>query len=172
VEVVIVGPELSIDKTVVDRKDYYQPGENVTYRITVTNIDNQPATNVVITDTIPTGVTYQSANPTPSNIDGQLLTWNVGRLEPGQSVILEVTVNINIGLPSSTLENVATVNYTDENETPQPEKEDRETVITRLFDSGTEILLAALISLMVAGSVTGVVYATKRRKQKQQSDIE
>jgi peptide/nickel transport system substrate-binding protein len=59
-------------------------GEDFDYYITYANWGGAPATDVVITDTLPAGVTYLGATPTPSNIDGNELIWNIGTLPGNQ----------------------------------------------------------------------------------------
>jgi uncharacterized repeat protein (TIGR01451 family)/fimbrial isopeptide formation D2 family protein len=165
VEVEIVAPELSIDKAVIDRKDSYSPGENVSYRITVTNISNQPAVNVRVTDTLPQGLNFISAEPAATPDASRILSWDIRRLNPGESVIIQVNVNIQIDLPASTIENIATVSYTNENEEPMPEKEDREVINTELIKTGTEILMALIISLLGASAVILAVLKTKKKRR-------
>jgi fimbrial isopeptide formation D2 family protein/uncharacterized repeat protein (TIGR01451 family) len=60
-------------------------GDTVHFVIEV-NIDGNDATNVVVTDTIPAGLSYVvgSADPAITSLAGQLLTWDAGDLAQGQ----------------------------------------------------------------------------------------
>ena len=62
-----------------------EPGETIHYELTVT-VNAGMATNVVVTDEIPAGLTYVAGSANPStgfSIVGQDLTWDVGTLAEG-----------------------------------------------------------------------------------------
>ena len=60
-------------------------GDTVHFVIEV-NVDGNDASNVVVTDTLPDGLTYVagSADPATTSVAGQVLTWDVGDLAQGQ----------------------------------------------------------------------------------------
>jgi fimbrial isopeptide formation D2 family protein len=60
-------------------------GDTVHFVIEV-NIDGNDASSVVVTDTIPAGLTYVggSADPATTSVAGQVLTWDMGDLAQGQ----------------------------------------------------------------------------------------
>ncbi|MFN8498612.1 MAG: SdrD B-like domain-containing protein [Anaerolineae bacterium] len=60
------------------------------YNLTVINTTSTAIHNVVVTDQMPSGVTYISANPTPNSTNP--LTWNIGDLPPGGKWSATVTV--------------------------------------------------------------------------------
>ncbi|MDY2587270.1 DUF7507 domain-containing protein, partial [Winogradskyella aquimaris] len=69
-------------------------GDEVTFTIEVANIGNVTATNVVISEQIPSGYVFVSAITTTgtySEFDGE---WTVGQLDPDQVEILEITVEV------------------------------------------------------------------------------
>ncbi|MBL86540.1 MAG: hypothetical protein CMO82_07765, partial [Winogradskyella sp.] len=69
-------------------------GDEVVFTIEVANIGNVTATNVVISEQIPTGYVFVSAITTAgtySEFDGE---WTVGQLDPDQVEILEITVEV------------------------------------------------------------------------------
>ena len=73
-------------------------GNDLTYTITVTNNGPSHATNVLITDCLPSEVRYVSHSTTDgtashdgSPVDGTV-TWNVGSLTSGSSATLTITV--------------------------------------------------------------------------------
>jgi uncharacterized repeat protein (TIGR01451 family) len=55
-------------------------GNTFTATLTYRNSGPAPATNVTVQDTLPTGITLISANPVPSSITGNVITWNLGTL--------------------------------------------------------------------------------------------
>ena len=74
-------PELAITKTTPNPQVLL--GAGVPWNITVTNVGNFCAYDVVLTDTLPAGVSHDSGNST--------LTTNIGTLAPGES--RDVTIN-------------------------------------------------------------------------------
>ncbi len=55
-------PKLAIVKRVADNVGVLQDGRPLTYTITISNVGSAPATNLVITDRIPLGATYDGPN--------------------------------------------------------------------------------------------------------------
>jgi uncharacterized repeat protein (TIGR01451 family) len=68
-------------------------GTRLTYTLVVANAGASPATGVVLTDTLPAGVSYATANPAPSGTNP--LNWTVGTVTPGQSLTYTVVVTAN-----------------------------------------------------------------------------
>lgn len=70
------------------------PGDVVRYVVTITNDSIPTHTNIVLTDLLPAGVTFQSATPAADSGPNPLV-WHVGTLAPGGvwSVTILVTVN-------------------------------------------------------------------------------
>jgi uncharacterized repeat protein (TIGR01451 family) len=66
-------------------------GQNLTYSLSVSNLGPQPASNVLITDTIPANVTFSSASPGCVFTNG-IVFCNVGTLNSGGSTGVTVTV--------------------------------------------------------------------------------
>ena len=85
-----------------------QPGDNVTYTITVTNNGPSNATGVTVTDPIPTDLTYVSATPSAGSCSytAPTVTCSLGSLANGASATITlVATGSAVGLPV----NVATV---------------------------------------------------------------
>ena len=78
-----------------------QPGWDLTYTINYSNLafSTENATNVVITETYDSNVTFISASPSPSLGNNQ---WNIGSLAPGASGSITVTVNVNANVQIGT----------------------------------------------------------------------
>jgi len=70
----------------------------------VSNSGDAEAKDVVITDQIPSGMTFASANENGFS-SGSSVTWNVGTIAPGSSKSVSVTLN---GIAPGTMRNTAT----------------------------------------------------------------
>jgi fimbrial isopeptide formation D2 family protein/uncharacterized repeat protein (TIGR01451 family) len=72
------------------------PGDSITYTITVRNVGNQDGTGVVVSDMFPTNVLTNVAADTGGVVDAVAgtITWNLGDLDAGDSVILTVTADV------------------------------------------------------------------------------
>ncbi|MFB2935154.1 hypothetical protein ACE1B6_07725 [Aerosakkonemataceae cyanobacterium BLCC-F154] len=73
------------------------PGGRITYTITTTNNGPQPASNVVIRDTLPAGATFNNASDGGTFADGVVSFPPIPSLAPGSSV----TRTVNITAPAS-----------------------------------------------------------------------
>lgn len=95
--------------------DLIEAGNTVTYILTYSNIDTGNTMNSVsIMDSMPQGLTYISAQPSPSNINGNIYTWNIGSVASigvGGGTNITVTAKAAAGIASYgfTTNNYATV---------------------------------------------------------------
>ena len=89
---VTTSTDLSITKS--DSPDPVITGETLTYLFTATNNGPSDATGVVVTDTLPAGVTYLSSNPSICSQDEDLFC-NIGSLSAEQSSQFTVDVTVN-----------------------------------------------------------------------------
>jgi len=69
-------------------------GDTVTYTLTAKNNGFGAANNVTITDPLPSGVSFVSADSPCVNASGTV-TCQLGTLQPGEEVVLEVKVKVN-----------------------------------------------------------------------------
>lgn len=87
--------------------DNYHPlvEDQVTFTLTAYNSGPQNATNVLVTDQLPSGLTYQShSGGTYNNINGQ---WTIGNLANGASAALTITATV---AATGSYTNQATIN--------------------------------------------------------------
>jgi uncharacterized repeat protein (TIGR01451 family) len=87
-DTIIRQPALKISKSGRDRQVL---GRNVTYSIVVSNPGSGAATNVVVSDQIPTGTSYVSSNPA-GTVSGNTVSWNLGSLAAGAEQRIDVTL--------------------------------------------------------------------------------
>lgn len=94
-------PSLTLNKSVQTPRGgagaSVRPGDRLIYTIVVRNNGNTLATNVVVTDPLTSpAVKYMpgSALPAPTRIDGVNIIWELGSLNPGQSVELRLEVEV------------------------------------------------------------------------------
>ena len=85
------------------------PGQNLTYTITITSKGPDFGTNVLVTDSVPSGATFVSVNapgaPCRAPVVGGLGVINciLPRLNKGATWVVKMTVKINPNLPSGTI---------------------------------------------------------------------
>lgn len=91
------------------------PGDTVTYTVNVTNTGSGPARNVIMSDSWPAGITYDSSSIAPDvntvNPDGsRKLVWNIDLIPAGVSEVLTINGTIDYPPASSSVTNNVTVN--------------------------------------------------------------
>ncbi|NPA71952.1 MAG: DUF11 domain-containing protein, partial [Gammaproteobacteria bacterium] len=87
------------------------PGDTVTFTITVENHGPNDATGVEVTDTLPSGYTYVSNNPSQGTYNSGAGKWTVGALANGASASLTLTATVN---PTGDYTNAAEVTASDQ----------------------------------------------------------
>ncbi|QDV25671.1 Large cysteine-rich periplasmic protein omcB precursor [Aureliella helgolandensis] len=104
--------DLSVTKT--DNIDPAAAGSNVQYTIVVTNNGPSSATNVVMSDVLPAGMTFVSGTSTLGTVtnSGNTVTGTIGTLASGASATITLTASIN-ATATGTLTNTATVTGTE-----------------------------------------------------------
>ncbi|MFD0884830.1 hypothetical protein ACFQ08_09745 [Streptosporangium algeriense] len=106
--------DLSITKTA----DTLNSGGTGTYTITVTNNGPSDNTGVVVTDTLPPGLTFVSSAPPGCTAAGQVVTCPIGNLAAGTSTTITLTVDVDESV-AGTVTNTASV--TGDNPDPNPD---------------------------------------------------
>jgi len=98
----ITGVDLSISK-IVQPLMAAESG-TVTYTLQVDNFGPQDATGVVLTDELPTGVTYISSQP-PGVYSPATGIWAIGTIPNGDQATLTLTAQVNSGTSGTTITN-------------------------------------------------------------------
>jgi uncharacterized repeat protein (TIGR01451 family) len=96
-----------------------KPEDILTYTLVVRNTGNLPATNVLLTDTVPDMTTFVdgSASPAPA-INGRTLVWNAGTLLPAQVFTASFAVRVSMAVVAQqSIQNVALVSSQELTET-------------------------------------------------------
>lgn len=103
-----LAPELNVTKVVVGDQQL-QRGQDASYTVTVTNIGNAPAYSVVVTDTLPPGMTYVAGSSAatwsgggssaadPSGTGTLVWNWAASVIEPGESLVLDFRAVVDAG---------------------------------------------------------------------------
>lgn len=99
--------EADITISTEDDVDPNVPGQTLVYTLTISNAGPSDATNVVITDTLPAGVTMKSTSGCLEDPNG-VPTCSIGDIAAGTSAQFTISVSIDIGT-SGTITNVASV---------------------------------------------------------------
>jgi uncharacterized repeat protein (TIGR01451 family) len=89
-----LAPNITLTKSA--NKSQVAPGEEITYTISYQNTGASGATNIAVTDPIPTGTTYVSNSATNGGtLIGAILTWSISSLSAGGSGSLSFKVKVN-----------------------------------------------------------------------------
>jgi len=125
-------PELTLDKS--DGLSTAQPGDVLTYTLSFDNIGAGPAFDVTITDTLPNFSTYQSCS-TPMgtcSVSGNVVTFNIGRLDAGNSGTATVVVKLDDAFPVGTTDvvNRAVISTTTNGDDPTNNEAEDVTSVT------------------------------------------
>ena len=97
--------DLAVSKAVDDST----PDElqQITYTLVLTNMGPDSASNVIVTDDLPTGVTYISSSGNDYNENSG--NWHVTELAAGGSTTLTVVASVDASTGGSMIENTATI---------------------------------------------------------------
>ncbi|WP_228851106.1 Ig-like domain-containing protein [Aegicerativicinus sediminis] len=83
--------DLSLVKTVADGP--YYVGDNVTWTVSVSNDGEDPATNVVVKDVLPCGLSFVSMSGGDTHNDATL-EWTINTINPGETVDLTLITTV------------------------------------------------------------------------------
>lgn len=83
------APSVTIEKIAPPE---VQIGKQATFQLRVRNVGQTPAANVVVTDQVPRGVALVDAHPEYTRTADGGLAWNLGTLQPGAEVTIQMQV--------------------------------------------------------------------------------
>ncbi|GIX00173.1 MAG: hypothetical protein KatS3mg111_3505 [Pirellulaceae bacterium] len=107
---VAVDREAVLTLTKSDTPDPAPVGSSITYTLVVTNTGPSTANNVVVSDTLPAGLTFNNVTTTAGSASeaGGVVTANIPLLNPGESATITIDATIDAGFAGTTLSNQAT----------------------------------------------------------------
>jgi len=111
----LVGSPTAADVEIVKTvsSNPIRTGANLVYNLRITNNGPATATNVTVTDPLPTNVTYVSSSPSKGtcsyNGGTRTVSCAVGTLSNGQVAVVTVRVTVDAAASGQTLTNTATV---------------------------------------------------------------
>jgi uncharacterized repeat protein (TIGR01451 family) len=95
-----VAPDLAVMQA---GPDIVVPGQTITYTLTCTNTGSAPASGVVLTDTLPSELTYvNDSSGLPATQVGGSVEWDLGALAQDQAISFVLTVTIASGITDPT----------------------------------------------------------------------
>ena len=105
------APDMTIAKS--DGVDRAEPGQTLTYRISVTNVGNQAATGVTVSDLLPSGLSFVSCSDACDSSALPSLTWTnlyeagdpgdyANAFDPGGTRVVTVTVTVDSPVTAGT----------------------------------------------------------------------
>ncbi|MGB5462166.1 MAG: DUF11 domain-containing protein, partial [Aureibaculum sp.] len=162
------GADLITGKTVDNGTP--NEGDTIIYTLTLTNNGPAQATNLILTDQLPAGVTYVSDDGAGAYVSGTGL-WTIGTLNNGATATLNITATVDVGTSGSTIINTITVvsaDQTDSNTTVDDPSEDivvgtdADLELSKIVDNATpDVTTNVIFTLAVTNNgpnqATGVV---------------
>jgi uncharacterized repeat protein (TIGR01451 family) len=109
----LVNTEVDLAVTDIDDIDPIIAGNNLVYTVTVDNAGPSDAQNVVVTDTLPAGVTFVSSTGCAEDPTG-VPSCSLGTIAAGGSASYDVTVNVDASTTGTITNNVSVTTSTND----------------------------------------------------------
>jgi len=113
----VLDGEADLVVTKTDDPDPVVAGEVLTYTLVITNSGPSDATGVVVTDTLPSGASFDSAVASQGTYDSVTGVWMVGELADGSDATLALVLTVDPSMRGM-LFNAAEVSATESDPTP------------------------------------------------------
>ena len=128
----------TIDLGVTKSVNNSQPpqGGSITYTVVLTNHGPDAATSVIVTDVLPTGVTFSNATPSQGTYTNTTGLWTVGTVLNGGSATLQITATVNTNTSGSYITNTVTVTSADQVDTNTVNNTASATILVQSADLG------------------------------------
>jgi uncharacterized repeat protein (TIGR01451 family) len=166
-----IQPRIDLAIIKADSPDPVFAGGQLTYTLSVVNNGPSTATGVTVVDTLPTGITYQSATTSQGTVNrsGNTVTASVGQLASGATATVTILVTVN---PATlgTITNVATVTGNETETNPANNQDDEPTQVQAQIDlaiaktdsadpvtAGGQLTYTLVVTNNGPSSATGVV---------------
>jgi uncharacterized repeat protein (TIGR01451 family) len=101
--------DLGVTKTVSNAAPVI--GSTITFTVTVSNAGPGTATNVTLSDLLPSGLTFVSATPSQGSYNSATGAWIVGSVAPSSSATLVIAAQLTVPAPVT---NTATITHADQ----------------------------------------------------------
>ncbi len=138
-------------------------GDTITYTVTVTNSGPSTATNVVVADSLPGGVSYQSYSASQGTYNNSTGIWSVGTLADGASATLTITATVDPCPCGSTIINTAIVSADQTDPHPDDNSDPAEIFPYRTAARGVSAFPSLYASLAAALAAGILAYFVRRK---------
>ncbi|WP_417749945.1 SdrD B-like domain-containing protein [Rosistilla oblonga] len=138
-EQTVIGRTVDLAVTKQDSVDPVVPGNQMTYTLVVTNNGPSDASGVILTDTLPAGLTLAGNTTTQGSVSnsGGIVTANLGNLASGESATITLTVDVASSVTAA-FTNTATVTSNENDSEPANNTASEPTAVDRQFDLRVE----------------------------------